>query len=372
MIVLLLFVFIVFGSYLVHMYHYQKHWMENFDVSLEFSEEQAREGEQLFLYETVSNNKKMCIPSVCVKFQTSKFLQFEDETSGIVSDYFYRNDVMSVDGFQKVRRKLRFTCKKRGLYTIEGAELVSYDLLYTQTFVHKKAVHASLCVYPSLVDIRKFLPAFQQTLGTLATNVPLFEDPYAFVGVREYTPQDSMRRIHWKTSARTGHWQVKTTEYSASTPVVLVLNLESPGVFVDTDLMEDSIRLAHSFVTYFCKNGVATRLVTAGDERMQMEGGGQFHLQAARRALAVISYAHVCCDGISLLNDEVHWDKNAHIILISAAGKEPMQEKVAELLSKGYSISWIAPVVSSDGRDNEFRNLLPSIQRILVKWGGGS
>ena len=35
---------------------------------------------------------------VCVKFGTSKHLAFEGQESGTVSDHFYRNDVMSVDG----------------------------------------------------------------------------------------------------------------------------------------------------------------------------------------------------------------------------------------------------------------------------------
>lgn len=65
---------------------------------------------------------------MCVKFLSSRFLQFEGAESGTVSDHFYRNDVMSVDGFEKVRRKLKFTCKKRGFYQIQEAELVSYDL----------------------------------------------------------------------------------------------------------------------------------------------------------------------------------------------------------------------------------------------------
>lgn len=103
--------------------YYEKHWMENFEVNVGFSEEEAGVGDSLYLYETATNKKKMKLPTICVKFATSRFLDFEDETQGTVSDYFYRNDVMNIDGFQKVRRKLRFTCKKRGLYSIQEAEL---------------------------------------------------------------------------------------------------------------------------------------------------------------------------------------------------------------------------------------------------------
>ena len=39
--------------------------MENFEVTLAFSEEQAGEGDTLFLYETAVNKKKMGLPIMC-------------------------------------------------------------------------------------------------------------------------------------------------------------------------------------------------------------------------------------------------------------------------------------------------------------------
>lgn len=371
MIFLLTIIAVVYVLYQAYTYHYRKNWKENFEVKVEFSEEQAGVGDQLFLYETAINNKKMSLPAICVKFLASKYLQFEDSESGTVSDHFYRNDVMSVDGFQKVRRKLRFTCKQRGMYTIEEAELVSYDLFFAHTFVHRVEVSASLCVYPSLVDISKLIPVFRQMNGGVRTKVPLFEDPYAFAGVREYTPQDSMKRIHWKASAKTGKWQVKTMEYQSSTPVVIILNLESPGVFTNTDLMEDSIRIAYSLVYYLCSNGIRVRLVTAGDEKIRLEEGKREQIAATRRALALISYHNVCCNGVELLSEEKgRLTPGTQVIFISAAGKKPLQEQVLELLHLGIPVVWVAPIISSNSEDSEFRELLPALSKCLVKWGG--
>ena len=204
MIIMLFLALVLFTVYFIHTFHYSRHWMENFEVTLAFSEEQAGEGDTLFLYETAVNKKKMGLPIMCVKFLASRFLQFEGAESGTVSDHFYRNDVMSVDGFEKVRRKLKFTCKKRGFYQIQEAELVSYDLFCRHTFVHKIPVEVSLLVYPSRMNIRKLMPVFRHMTGSCKTNVPLFEDPFLGGGVREYTPEDSMRKIHWKASARWG------------------------------------------------------------------------------------------------------------------------------------------------------------------------
>lgn len=353
------------------MHYYQKRWKDKFEVEVGFSEEQAGVGDQLYLYETAVNNKKMGLPVICVKFSASKYLDFEDEGSGTVSDYFYRNDVMSVDGFQKVRRKLRFTCKKRGLYTIDEAELVSYDLFCVHTFVHKIGMQASLCVYPSLVDISRLVPVFRHMNSGITTRVPLFEDPYAYAGVREYTSQDSMRRIHWKASARTGIWQVKTTEYQASTPVVVILNLESPGVFTNTDLMEDSIRIAYSLIYYMCSNNIPVRLVAGGNEKLRLSGTGRNLISAVQRALAVISYDNVCSNGVQLLESEEHMlQPDNHILFVSPAGKKPLQDKVLGIMRRGIPVTWVAPIISSNGADSEFRELLPELESCIVKWGG--
>ncbi len=362
---------LVFSLYQGQAHYYRKRWKDNFEVELGFSEEQAGVGDSLYLYETAVNNKKMGLPVICVKFSASKYLHFEDEGSGTVSDYFYRNDVMSVEGFQKVRRKLRFTCKKRGLYTIDEAELVSYDLFCAHTFVHKMGVQASLCVYPSRLEVSRLVPVFRHMNGGIGTRVPLFEDPYAYAGVREYTPQDSMRRIHWKASARTGEWQVKTMEYQASAPVVVILNLESPGVFTNMDLMEDSIRLAYSLVYYMSNNNIPVRLVAGGNEKVRISGTGRNLVMAVQRALAVIAYDKVCCNGVELLEAEKHtFHPDNHILFISPAGKKPLQDEVLEIIRSGIHVTWVAPIISSNGAESEFRELLPELKGSIVKWGG--
>lgn len=371
MIFVLSFFFIVFIVYLVHTYYYSRHWSRDFDLIIDFSEEQAGEGDELFLYETAINNKKMRLPSICVKFGTARELCFSDAESGTVSDHFYRNDVMSVDRFQKVRRKLRFQCKRRGIYQIREAEIVSYDLFYKRTFVHKLEVSATLCVYPSLIDADRLMPVFRELNGGAATRVPLYEDPYAYAGVRELTPQDSMRRIHWKASARTGAWQVKTTEYIASSPVEIILNLESPGVFTDTDLMEESIRIAYSLVYYLGRYEIETTLVVNGDDKLVLSGNGRAYMTRVRQALAGLEYHHVETKGELLLEqEEAGVMPGTRIIIVSPAGKKPMQERAASWIERGILTTWVAPLVSTNGADSEFREIVPGLQGHIVKWGG--
>ena len=121
-------------------YWYEKNWTKDFGLEISFSQQQAAEGDTLWLYEVITNNKEMILPAVSVRFKTSKFLKFEDMDSGSVSDYFYRNDVISVRGYEQVRRKLRIRCARRGIYSIQEAELAGRDYFLQRTYLDKKEV----------------------------------------------------------------------------------------------------------------------------------------------------------------------------------------------------------------------------------------
>lgn len=167
-----------------------------------------------------------------------------------------------------------------------------------------------------------------------------------------------------------GSWQVKTTEYNASTPVVIMLNLESPGVFTQEDLMEESIRLAYSFLYYFSAHGITTRFVAAGNEKIRLEGDTRQQVSSARYVLATIAYDNVCCRGEEFVERELpRLHVNDHVILISAAGKKPMQQAVESMIHRVEKVTWVAPLISHHGEDNEFREISPAIESCLVKWG---
>ncbi|MGN1205624.1 MAG: DUF58 domain-containing protein [Eubacterium sp.] len=343
-----------------------KNWKKDFKVELSFSKEQAAEGEMLYLFETIVNNKKQALPAVSVKFKTSRFLKFADETGGSVSDYYYRNDVLSVQGYEKVRRSCRFVCMRRGEYEINEAELVVQDPFLLRQYVEKSEISTKLIVYPSFVSAQRLLPVFNRSIGEMMTKRPVFEDPFEYVGVREYMPGDSMNRIHWKVSAKQGKWQVKTSAYKAGSPVTILVNLESPGVFVNETAMEESIRLAYSLIWLFEERGIATTLVANGQEWCRLEGIGRKHLGEVRNMLATISYKKNSKKGDAMLARE--WetgDDASYLFFISAAAKEEIQEQMEKIRRQGRDMTWILPIA---GGEDESQKIHSAIRKDCVLW----
>ncbi len=347
---------------------YGRKWTRNLDVDISFSEEQAGEGDSLWLYETITNEKDMILPAICVKFKTSRHLKFEDMDGGSVSDYFYRNDVLSVRGFEQVRRKLKLTCSRRGEYSIDEVEFVGNDYFLRRKYVEKREVAAKLTVYPSLVNPEKLLPVFQKSYGEMSTSTPLFEDPFEYIGVRDYMPGDTMNRINWKASAKTGKWQVRTSAYTASEPAVILLNLESPGTFINYAAMEENIRIACSLICYLDARGFVTTLITNGTERDVLSGNGREHIARVRTHLAKISYDTPGCSGAAMLRKESGTiGVNSHVFFLSAAGKTEIREELMKLFGRGISLTWVAPVF---GGEDDTKELPPALEKCVFRWRG--
>ncbi len=345
---------------------YDRHWTDHFELDVSFSEEQAGEGDSLYLYETITNRKAMILPAVCVKFKTSKYLDFADMDGGSVSDYFYRNDVISVRGYEKVRRRLELKCTRRGEYFIREAELVGNDYFLRRRYIEKKELDARLTVYPSLIDAKRLIPVFQKSYGEMTTNVPVFEDPFEYIGVREYMPGDAMNRINWKASARTGQWQVRTSAYSASEPSWIFLNLESPGTFTNQAAMEENIRLAYSLIYYLDLRGVSTMLVANGTEKIRMTGCGRDHIAHVRGKLAGVRYEKPVCSGERLLQGEQEKiSENAHVFFVSSVGKPEVQKGLVKIRQRNIPVTWIA---TSAGGENDIRELLPGMESCVIRW----
>jgi uncharacterized protein (DUF58 family) len=92
-----------------------------------------------------------------------------------------------------------------------------------------------------------------------------------YFGVREYVRGDSLRHIHWRSSARQGRLIVKEyqQEFRPSTGLVVLLAEPAFGD-VGTNSMEDGLRCAASILNYHQAMGIRPRLVLAGEATLEV------------------------------------------------------------------------------------------------------
>lgn len=254
----------LFLLYQVQRFVYERYWNKNLDVTMSYSKETAVEGEEAALIEVLVNDKRLPLPGLTVKFQTSRRLDFIHSENSAVTDLYYRSDIFSFGGREKITRTLPFCCRHRGYFTITQMALSCNDILYRDKFSELRDNFTQLYVYPRYVDIRRLLIPFNQLYGMILANRHFYEDPFEFRGIREYQPFDPMKAVNWKAFARTGDLMVNTYEDTASQEVCIYLNLENHGYANHYDIMEENIRLAATLSDMFISKGIPVSLKTNG------------------------------------------------------------------------------------------------------------
>lgn len=242
-------------------------WSKEIAVRLWFETDAVYAGQETKLYEVIENTKAMPVPVLEVGFHMRKELVFVDVDNTNVSDFCYKRDVFSVLGRQKITRMLPVRCTKRGKYVVSEADLMTHTLLYRKCYSKGIATEAVLYVYPKMTDVSEIMTVCESLLGTLECAKRLYEDPFAFRSIRDYTMEDPMRSINWKASARTGSLMVNTFDSVRSQKAMIFLDVEDRGILRYEDLVEESIALAATLMRRLLRQGTDVGFVYNGNDR---------------------------------------------------------------------------------------------------------
>lgn len=329
---------------LLHSLLYTRLWDCGLTTDIAFTGGPAVEGDQRCLTEVIINKKLLPLPTLRVKFQIDKNLVFENGENTSVSDKSYRHDIFSIMSYQKITRQLPFACRRRGYYTIDRLDLLTY-LFFSSHLVRQLPVSTHLYVYPAPADPAKLSIPLRCLMGELLSLRYAYEDPFEFQGIREYQPFDTMSAVNWKATARTGQLKVNVHGYTSSQEVVLLLNLESETIWEYDMLREISIRIAGSLGKELIGQGIPTGLFTnsldvlTGEPGYLLAGCTPAHAAALMETLSRIQTNQKMLPFPSLLAKltamEGRGSSNRVYVIISTSQRTGNEEALARLLYAG-------------------------------------
>lgn len=161
--------------------------------------------------------------------------------------------------------------RRRGVFPIGPSQVYSTDPLGLQTFSQKMPLVSELVVYPALIPLRNSWLRGAAAQGWRGSASALTRgDGDDFYGVREYQPGDELRRVHWRTTARTGTLAVTEYAQGVTLDVVVALDL-SRDAYAGTgegegSALETAITLTATLLDDLLRHGHMVRLLTQSSQ----------------------------------------------------------------------------------------------------------
>lgn len=188
----------------------------------------------------------------------------------------------------------RLSCYKRGLYTVGPLLLRSaYPLGLAWSERVGDPSLTTLLVYPSMFGVASFPLLAAGSLVTSGMESLARAGGYDdFFGTREYRQGDSLRHIHWPSTARHDRLIVKEFEVRASTEMTLMLDLQKEANLGEEreSTLEYGVRIAASLARYALERGHSVQLTGYGSKAAVVPPGrGVHHLSGVLDTLARVT-----------------------------------------------------------------------------------
>jgi len=185
-------------------------------------------GDEIVLEIEVANRKPLPLPWLKIEDELpEKVTLLKGKTEPMAEDRVILTNIFPINMYHRVKRRFPVRCPQRGAFVFGPTYVHSGDLFGFFRKVKKFDQLDNLLVYPRLVPLEKLGIPSRQLFGDIRLKRHLFQDPVLTSGVRDYVPGDSLKRIHWKSTARLGRLQTKVYEPTTTVDVSLFLDVRT-------------------------------------------------------------------------------------------------------------------------------------------------
>jgi uncharacterized protein (DUF58 family) len=245
----------IWSTFCLRQLRYQRH----------FSEERVLFGEAVTLSLSLENAKILPLPWVEVEDTLPRALTLAHQKLrvGIVGDTATLDTLFSTRWYERVTRRYTIQCNARGVHKFGPTVLRSGDVFGFLSNEESTEYLQYLLVYPLVVPLTRFSLPARHPFGDRRAPQRLLEDPARVIGIRDYVYGDSLRRVHWKATARIMQMQSKV--YEATTTYTMALFLNVSGQFdsiygLQLDILELAICATASVADWALNEGYSVGL----------------------------------------------------------------------------------------------------------------
>ncbi len=239
----------LWNRFCLHRVEYRRHLSRN----------QVFSGEEIVYEIEVTNRKPLPLPWLHIEDELpNNVTLLKGKAIATAEDRVILINMFPVNWYHRVRRRFPLRCPQRGCFVFGPTRIRSGDLF--GFFQREKRIEELdfLLVYPRLVPLDQLGIPSKQLFGDIRLRRHLFQDPVLTAGVRDYHFGDSLKRIHWKSTARLGKLQTRVYEPTTTVDLSIFLDvrtLEAPYWGSILQLQELGIIAAASISQHALKEG---------------------------------------------------------------------------------------------------------------------
>ncbi|KKK33465.1 hypothetical protein WN59_12000 [Salinicoccus sediminis] len=273
-------------------------------------------------------------------------IRFQDDISTGVRQHTITAVTFTVMPKSRTLIEIPFSGYSRGVSKIVRSELKiprifgfgSIDLKQ-----HGKTGH-EIIIYPDRHAVHNREMENRMMPGEFTERNALFSDPLMTNGTRVYIPDDSMRDIHWKASAKTGELQTRLYDKMTRVSWLILINLRSENSYAPPGNIE-TIFEKIAFVTgKAAEAGIPYKIITNMvmlDSRSFFSLGkstGSLHYRRTLETLARTDTVTYTLHFERLLRHvQMHEEIPTHVIFTGVAD-DPISQSLSVLEAKGAHV----------------------------------
>ena len=254
---------------------------------------------------------------------------------------------LSTKGFRSFRTLS--PARKRGLYKLGPVRISNTDAFGLFRRDRLFGGQDEVVVFPRTYDLADFeLPQGYLTGESTARRRSHDLTPHA-ASVREYAYGDSLSRIHWQSTARTGRLMSKEFELGMASDVWVLVDLhrDVQAGELDESTDEYAVSIAASLAQKYIQGQLPVGLLAYGDERYLLPadtGMGQYERIMEYLAMSKSEGTLPLADVLS--SEEQLWGTHSSLVIITSSHRLDWTAAARELMRRRVRIA----VVLIDGQ----------------------
>lgn len=279
--------------------------------------------------------------------------------------YYLLSRWASLLWYRKVSWKYQLHGEKRGYYRLGSLTATSGDIFGFYPRWKQFASSDPIAVYPKIFPIEHLEIPSLHPMGEARSHRRIFQDPTHPIGLRDYRPQDSLKHIHWKASARRQELQVKVFE--PRTTLKVSLFLAGDGYPPDDPQSGEQFELAVSTVASIARHlidqGTPVGLFSNGcqadsGQAIQIpSGGSRDQLMGILDALAKITPRTKDSSEAFLQRESKTLPAGTTLILVACRIPESFFRLLRDLGERGTKLLLLR---IGDPKESRFEAMIPS------------